>query len=65
MNFILQIIFSILSFYAASYNMQTLNGQNYRCGMWIVGFIGLLLISSFLLIATMIIQYFIKRSYQN
>lgn len=65
MSFILQIIFSSISFYVASYNMQAPDGQNYRCGMWMVGFIGLVLIASFLLIVTMIIQYFIKKSYEN
>lgn len=65
MSFILQIIFSIISFYVLSHNMQTPDGQNYRCGMWMVGFIGLILIFSFILIVTMIIQYFIKKSYEN
>lgn len=63
-SFVLQIIFAILSFKIASYDFTDNHGQS-RCGMWIMGLLGLVFISIILLIVIIIIQYFIKRSYEK
>ena len=61
-----QIAVSILSFSIASYNFEkSFEGKEYHCGMGILGIIVLALFFTISLLLTMLIQYFIKRSYDK
>lgn len=65
---ILQIILSVVSFCIASYKLNKYFEQNpngFRCGMGFLGLIMMSLLLSFILIVVIIIQYFIKRSYEK
>ena len=65
-SFILQIILSIVSFYIASYNFaESMKETPYRCGMGLLGIITLEFLLIIILIVIMIIQHFIKRSYEK
>ena len=65
-TFLSQILLSIASFLIASYNFQkSLGGKEYHCGMGLLGIIALSLIFTIFLLITMLIQYFIKRSYEK
>lgn len=65
-SFILQIVLSIASFYVTSYPYtQNLADREYRCGMWMLGWIVSCMFFFLLLFITIIIQYFIKRSYEK
>ena len=66
MSFILQIILSIASFTIISYNInKRIESHEFACGMPIVGLFVLTLFFTLILIITMIIQYFIKKSYEK
>jgi len=61
-----QIILSIISFSIASYNFEkSFEGKQYHCGMGILGNIVLAFFLTISLLITMLIQYFIKRSYEK
>ncbi len=67
-SFISQIVLSIMAFYVASYNFNQYLEQNpnsFRCGMGFLGLIVLSLLLTFILVVVVIIQYFIKRSYEK
>lgn len=65
-SIIAQIVLSITASYIASLNLsESLEGRPYQCGMGILGIIALSLFISFILIIVIIIQYFIKRSYEK
>ncbi|WP_291286488.1 hypothetical protein [Flavobacterium sp.] len=65
---IAQLIVPVLSFYIATYNANVYKEQNpnsLRCGMEFVGLFMFAFLFAFILIVTIIIQYFIKRSYEK
>lgn len=67
-SFISQIAFSIIAFSLEAYNFNKYLEQNpdsVRCGMGFLGFITLSFLLTFILIIVIIIQYFIKRSYEK
>ena len=65
-SFLSQIILSIISFSVASYNFDKIHeGSEYKCGMGILGIIVLSFLFTIVLFITMVIQYFIKRSYER
>lgn len=67
-SFISQIVLSIIAFYLASYNFNQYLEQNpnsSRCGMGFVGLIMSSLLLTFILIVVIIIQYFVKKSYEE
>ena len=65
-SFLFQISLTIISFSIASYNFEkNLEGHGYRCGMGLLGIIVLSFFFTIFLITTMLIQYYIKKSYEN
>ncbi|URC11107.1 MULTISPECIES: hypothetical protein [unclassified Flavobacterium] len=67
-SLIAQIIVPVISFYIATYNANKYIEQNpnsLRCGMEFVGLFMFTLIFTFVLIVVIIIQYFMKRSYEK
>lgn len=67
-SFISQVALSLIAFSVATYNFNKFLEQNpdsVRCGMGFLGLISLSFILTFILIIVMIIQYFIKRSYEK
>ncbi|WP_343697649.1 hypothetical protein [Flavobacterium sp.] len=65
-SFILQVVLSITACCIASYNFtESLEGRPYRCGMGILGIIVLAFLLTIILLIVIIVQYFIKRSYEK
>ena len=61
-----QTILSFIAFSIATYNFEkSFAGKEYHCGMGILGIIILAILITFVLLATILIQYFIKRSYEK
>jgi len=63
-----QIVLSILAFYVALYDLNKYfeqNASSNRCGMGLLGIIMQSLLFTLILIVIIIIQYFIKRSYEK
>jgi hypothetical protein len=67
-SFISQIVLSIMAFCLASYNFNQYLEQNpnsFRCGMGFVGLIMLSFLFSIILVIVIIVQYYIKKSYEE
>lgn len=65
-SLISQIILSIAAFFIASYNFtESLKGQPYRCGMGFLGIIAFAFLFTIILLISIIVQYFTKRSYDK
>lgn len=65
-SILLQIILSIISFNIAAYNFtKSLHGEPYRCGMGLIGIYFFDLLSVIILVVIIIVQYFVKRSYEK
>ncbi len=65
-SLVLQIVLSYIAFALASYNFeQGLEGKAYRCGMGLLGIFALIIVFSFLILITIVIQYLIKKSYER
>ncbi|KDN56470.1 hypothetical protein [Flavobacterium seoulense] len=65
-SLLLQVALSIIAFAIASQNLEAaFKAREFRCGMGLLGFVALSLFFTFFLLITMLIQYFIKRSYDN
>lgn len=65
-SFLSQIILSFVSFSIAVYNFnKTFKENEFRCGTGLVAFAFLIFIFTIFLLITMIVQYFIKRSYKK
>lgn len=65
-SFLLQIVFSITAFVIASHNFEeNFKAGEFRCGMGLLGIIALSLFFTLFLLITMLIQYYIKRSYEK
>lgn len=61
-----QIILSFIAFSIADYNFEkSFEGKEYHCGMGILWIIVLAFFLTVFLLITMLIQYFIKRSYDK
>lgn len=57
-----QILLTIIAFFLIVYSLEE---NKIRCGMPLAGLIMLSIAFTFILIVTMIIQYFIKKSYER
>lgn len=65
-SIILQIALTIIAFIIASNNFQEqLQGQPYRCGMGFIGIFMLSFLFSVILVIVIIVQYYIKKSYEE
>ncbi|WP_337965139.1 hypothetical protein [uncultured Flavobacterium sp.] len=65
-SIILQIALTIIAFIIASNNFQEqLQGQQYRCGMGFIGIFMLSFLFSIILVIVIIVQYYIKKSYEE
>lgn len=65
-SLILQLIFALISFKIILYNLnKRIESHEFACGMPLVGLFVITLFFSFFLIITIIIQYFIKKSYEK
>lgn len=63
-SLISQVLISFVSFAIASYNFeQSMQGEKFRCGPGILGFLILIALFSILLVLTILIQFLIKRTY--
>jgi uncharacterized membrane protein len=60
-NIILQIPLSFLSIYIASENINSNPAYENKCGLIMLGIVAFNFIFAFLLLITIVIQYFIKR----
>lgn len=66
LSILFQIVLSIIAFYITLSNFsENTAGTPYRCGMGILGIVMLELLLTIILIITIVIQYFIKRSYEK
>jgi hypothetical protein len=61
-SIVLQLLLSTLSFFIEMYILER---DKITCGIPLAGIVMLAMIFSFLLVVTLIIQYFIKKSYAN
>lgn len=65
-SIILQIALTIIAFLIASNNFEEqLQGQPYRCGMGLIGIFAFSFLFTIILLIVIIVQYFIKRSYEE
>lgn len=65
-SIILQIVLTIIAFLIASNNFEEPhNGNTYRCGMGIIGIFMLSFLFSIILVIVIIVQYNIKKSYEE
>lgn len=67
-SFFSQIVLSVIAFYVSSYNFNKFLEQNpnsFRCGMGFLGLVMLSLLLTFILVIAIIVQYKIKKSYEN
>ncbi|KIO52524.1 hypothetical protein [Flavobacterium hibernum] len=65
-SILMQIVLSIISFNLAIYNFtESLQGELPGCGMWMIGIYFVNLLSIIILLVIIIVQYFIKRSYEK
>lgn len=66
LSILFQIVLSIIAFYITLSNFsENTTRTPYRCGMVILGIVMLELFLTIILIITIVIQYFIKRSYEK
>jgi uncharacterized membrane protein len=65
-SLLLQFVLTILAHSVALHNFkESLQGQTYRCGMGMIGIIFFSILFTLILIIAIIVQYFIKRSYEK
>ncbi|MDQ6469564.1 hypothetical protein RB619_02830 [Flavobacterium sp. LHD-80] len=65
-SLILQFVLTILACSVASYNFnENLQEETFRCGMGMMGIIFFSFLFTLILIIVIIVQYFIKRSYEK
>jgi hypothetical protein len=65
-SYCLQMLFSFVAFTIANYNLEkSIEKSGFRCGMGIAGTVALSLLFTVILTIVIIIQYFVKRSYEK
>lgn len=64
-SFISQFVISYAAFSIVAHNMNVRSGGRAHCGMPLLGLISLEIIFFIIMLITIIIQYFIKRSYDR
>ncbi|TPG32105.1 hypothetical protein [Flavobacterium pectinovorum] len=65
-SIILQIALTIIAFIIASTNFEEpVNHHGYRCGMGFIGIFMLSFLFSIILVIVIIVQYYIKKSYEE